>query len=182
LIWPLWRTSSENSKRWREPAMPSAFMIRFACFSSRSRLALTRAAGTGVPVLKALGAAPVGMPMPEVPQAVQTRVIDGTMTSREVLKDFKLAGALKFVTDYPTVVVTFAAVMDAKRWGQLPADVQKVIDALGPDFVMYASDYPHWDGDWPESTAHLRTRADISDGSRAKIGGANAQRFYGLDA
>ena len=33
-----------------------------------------RAAGTGVPVLKALGAAPLGMPMPEVPKSVQTGV------------------------------------------------------------------------------------------------------------
>ena len=100
-----------------------------------------RAAGTGVPVLKALGASPVGMPMPEVPESVQTRVIDGTMTSREVLKDFKLAGALKYVTDYPTVVVSFAAVMDAKRWAQLPADVQKVIDALGPEMAVWTGHY-----------------------------------------
>ena len=100
-----------------------------------------RAAGTGVPVLKALGAAPVGMPMPEVPQSVQTRVIDGTMTSREVLKDFKLASALKFVTDYPTVVVTFAAVMDAKRWAKLPPDVRKVIDDLGPEMAVWTGHY-----------------------------------------
>jgi TRAP-type C4-dicarboxylate transport system substrate-binding protein len=100
-----------------------------------------RAAGTGVPVLKALGAAPVGMPMPEVPQAVQTGVIDGTMTSREVLKDFKLAEMLKFVTDYPTVVVTFAAVMDRKRWDALPADVQKVIDELAPEMATWTGHY-----------------------------------------
>ena len=100
-----------------------------------------RAAGTGVPVLKALGAAPVGMPMPEVPQSVQTRVIDGTMTSREVLKDFKLASTLKYVTDYPTVVVTFAAVMDAKRWAKLPPDVQKVIDELGPQMAVWTGHY-----------------------------------------
>lgn len=100
-----------------------------------------RAAGTGVPVLQALGAAPVGMPMPEVPQSVQTRVIDGTMTSREVLKDFKLAAMLKFVTDYPTVVVTFAAVMDAKRWAKLPADVRGVIDALGPEMSVWTGNY-----------------------------------------
>jgi len=100
-----------------------------------------RAAGTGVPVLKALGAAPVGMPMPEVPQAVQTRVIDGTMTSREVLMDFKLAETLKFVTDYPTVVVTFAAVMDAKRWAKLPPDVQKVIDGLAPEMAVWTGHY-----------------------------------------
>ncbi|WP_418317075.1 TRAP transporter substrate-binding protein [Piscinibacter sakaiensis] len=100
-----------------------------------------RAAGTGVPVLKALGAAPIGMPMPEVPQSVQTGVIDGTMTSREVLQDFKLAETLKYVTDYPTVVVTFAAVMDKKRWDKLPADVQKVIDELAPEMATWTGNY-----------------------------------------
>jgi len=100
-----------------------------------------RAAGTGVPVLKALGAAPIGMPMPEVPQAVQTGVIDGTMTSREILKDFKLAELLKYVTDYPTVIVSFAAVMDKKRFDKLPADVRKVIDELGPDMAVWTGQY-----------------------------------------
>lgn len=79
-----------------------------------------RAAGTGVPVLKALGAAPVGMPMPQVPESVQTGVIDGTMTSREVLKDFKLAELLRYVLEYPTVVVSFAAVMDKKSGTPFP--------------------------------------------------------------
>ncbi len=100
-----------------------------------------RAAGTGVPVLKALGAAPIGMPMPEVPQAVQTGVIDGTMTSREILKDFKLAELLKYVTDYPTVIVSFAAVMDKKRFDALPADVRKVIDELGPEMAIWTGQY-----------------------------------------
>jgi len=100
-----------------------------------------RAAGTGVPVLKALGAAPIGMPMPEVPQSVQTGVINGTMTSREVLQDFKLAETLKYVTDYPTVVVTFAAVMDRKRWEKLPADVKKVIEELAPEMAVWTGQY-----------------------------------------
>lgn len=100
-----------------------------------------RAAGTGVPVLEALGAAPVGMPMPEVPQSVQTGVIDGTMTSREVLQDFKLAETLKYVTDYPTVVVTFAAVMDKGRFEKLPADVRKVIEELGPEMATWTGNY-----------------------------------------
>jgi len=100
-----------------------------------------RAAGTGVPVLKALGAAPIGMPMPDVPQAVQTGVINGTMTSREVLQDFKLAESLKFVTDYPTVVVAFAAVMDRKRWDKLPADVKKVIDELAEEMPAWTGNY-----------------------------------------
>jgi TRAP-type C4-dicarboxylate transport system substrate-binding protein len=100
-----------------------------------------RAAGTGVPVLKALGAAPIGMPMPEVPQAVSTGVISGAMTSREVLQDFKLAESLKFVTDYPTVVVAFAAVMDQKKWDKLPADVKKVIDELAEEMPAWTGNY-----------------------------------------
>jgi predicted TIM-barrel fold metal-dependent hydrolase len=56
-----------------------------------------------------------------------------------------------------------------------------VIDVLGDDFIMFASDYPHWDGEWPESTKHLRTRPDISEETRAKIGGLNAKKFYALN-
>jgi len=131
-----------------------------------------RAAGTGVPVLKALGAAPVGMPMPEVPQAVQTGVIDGTMTSREVLKDFKLAESLKFVTDYPTVVVTFAAVMDAKRWAKLPADVQKVIDRLAPEMAVWTGHYHDRENvgaalSWAEKEHGLKV-VSLAPGERAQ--------------
>lgn len=120
-----------------------------------------RAAGTGVPVLQALGAAPVGMPMPEVPQSVQTGVIDGTMTSREVLQDFKLAETLKYVTDYPTVVVTFAAVMDRKRWEKLPDDVKKVIDELGPEMAIWTGQYHDRENvaralDWSKKTHGLQ--------------------------
>lgn len=57
-----------------------------------------------------------------------------------------------------------------------------VVDILGADFIMYASDYPHWDAAWPDSTRPLRERADLSDIARAKIAGGNARRFYRLDA
>jgi len=47
---------------------------------------------------------------------------------------------------------------------------------------MYASDYPHWDSDFPNSTKPLRERRDISDAVRAKIMGENAERVYRLAA
>ena len=56
-----------------------------------------------------------------------------------------------------------------------------VAEILGDDFIMYASDYPHWDGAWPESTKPLRSRADLSEATRAKVAGGNARRFYGID-
>lgn len=104
-----------------------------------------RATGSGVPVINALGGSAVGMSMPEVPQAVQTGVIDGAMTSREILQDFRLAESLKFVTDYPMVVSTFAAVMDKKKWEKLPDDVKKVFDEL-------AEEMPEWTGKYHDET------------------------------
>jgi predicted TIM-barrel fold metal-dependent hydrolase len=56
-----------------------------------------------------------------------------------------------------------------------------VVDVLGSGFIMYASDYPHWDGDFPESTKPLRTRTDITDATREKILGDNAARFFAID-
>jgi predicted TIM-barrel fold metal-dependent hydrolase len=47
---------------------------------------------------------------------------------------------------------------------------------------MFASDYPHWDSDFPNSTKPLRECRDISDAVRAKIVGKNAERFCRLAA
>lgn len=54
------------------------------------------------------------------------------------------------------------------------------IEQFGADFILYASDYPHWDSAWPESTKPLLDRTDLSDVDRQKALATNAQRFYGL--
>ena len=53
----------------------------------------------GPKILEALGAVGVGMPQSEVAQALQTGVIKGVMSSREVLKDFKYAEKCKFILE-----------------------------------------------------------------------------------
>ena len=131
-----------------------------------------RAAGTGVPVLEALGASPVGMPMNEVPEAVQTGLIEGTMTSREVLQDFKLAEQLKYVTDYPTVVVTFAAVMKQDKFDALPAPVQTVINDLGREMAAWTGNYHDNENvggalKWAEDTQGLKI-VELADGQKAE--------------
>lgn len=100
-----------------------------------------RISGALTPVLKELGASPVGMSMAEVPEALQTGVIEGIVTSREVLKDLKLAEKLKYVTDYPMTVTTFVAVMNKEVWNSLPPDVQKVIDDLSLEMALWTGEY-----------------------------------------
>ena len=56
-----------------------------------------------------------------------------------------------------------------------------VIDVLGDDNILFASDYPHSDAIWPGVVAELNDRADISEESKAKIFAENPGRLYGLE-
>jgi len=101
-----------------------------------------RTSGALTTALELLGAAPVGMPMPEVAQALQTGVIDGCASSREVLKDFGLADQVSYVTDYPFGVSnTFVAVMDKDYFDSLPDHVQEAIRSMRTEMAEFASTY-----------------------------------------
>jgi uncharacterized protein len=56
--------------------------------------------------------------------------------------------------------------------------VGTVVDLVGADRIMYASDYPHWDMTYPESAALLQKRPDLSPEAKRKILCDNAHRFY----
>lgn len=51
---------------------------------------------------------------------------------------------------------------------------------LDADNILYASDYPHWDSEWPHTVDELLKRDDLSHGLKAKILSGNALGFYGL--
>ena len=55
------------------------------------------------------------------------------------------------------------------------------VERLGPHVVAYASDYPHWDAEFPGSVAHISDRADLTDDAKRAILGANAARLLGWD-
>jgi len=100
-----------------------------------------RISGALTTVLQGLGASPVGMSMSEVPEALQTGIVEGLVSSREVLKDLKLAESCKYFTDYPLTVNTFAAVMNKDVWDSLPEDVQTVIDELSGEMAVWTGEY-----------------------------------------
>lgn len=101
-----------------------------------------RTSGALTPALESLGASPVGMPMPEVAQGLQTGVISGYASSREVLKDFGLADQVSYVTDYAFGVSnTFVAVMEQSAFDALPEDVKTAMDGLREEMSTFASEY-----------------------------------------
>lgn len=56
-----------------------------------------------------------------------------------------------------------------------------VIDRIGDDKILFASDYPHWDGMFPYVVSTIRGRRDLSESSKQKILGDNAKRLYGWE-
>ena len=50
---------------------------------------------------------------------------------------------------------------------------------LGQHAVVYASDYPHWDAEFPDSVRAITDRADLDDAQKAAVLGGNAARIYG---
>ncbi|HWI80441.1 TRAP transporter substrate-binding protein [Ramlibacter sp.] len=84
-------------------------------------------------MLAALGAAPVQMPLPAVPEAMAKGVIDGAMVPWEGVPAAKLQEIAKSHLDVPAgqpkfANSIFAFVMNKARYDSLPADLKKVID------------------------------------------------------
>jgi predicted TIM-barrel fold metal-dependent hydrolase len=54
----------------------------------------------------------------------------------------------------------------------------EVIRRFGDDCIVFASDFPHWDAEYPENLHALRRRDDLSEVSRRKLLHDNAVRLY----
>jgi uncharacterized protein len=56
----------------------------------------------------------------------------------------------------------------------------QVIELVGDDVILFASDYPHPDAIFPGAVDALAQRDDLSDASKRKILRSNAERCFGL--
>ncbi|MBC8006762.1 MAG: TRAP transporter substrate-binding protein [Prolixibacteraceae bacterium] len=85
-------------------------------------------------MLAALGATPVGMPVPQVPEALAKGVIDGTILPYEVMPALKVDELTKYHSgpdaSQPMIYNSvFIIAMNKARYDSLPPDLKKVIDA-----------------------------------------------------
>ncbi len=107
-------------------------------------------------LLQALGASPVGMPVPQVPEALSRGVIDGTILPWEVTRPLRVAELVdshtNFSGDRGLYTTLFVFAMNKAAYDGLPGDLRAVIDAnsgiaeareMGR--VMDAADAPAYD-------------------------------------
>jgi TRAP-type C4-dicarboxylate transport system substrate-binding protein len=88
-----------------------------------------RATGQMSDVVKALGAVPIPLEMPDVYDSLRRNVIDGITVDMSTLKYWKFAEVVKNVTvDWQLGTgYTFYFVINAKKWNALPDDIKKIM-------------------------------------------------------
>lgn len=97
-----------------------------------------RAAGAYLDLIEKFGAAGIGMSQAEQFEALQTGIIDGSVTERAQTKDTQLAELVDYLVDKQLYVSTFAGVLNMDTWNSLPEDVQKVFDEVAAELPAYA--------------------------------------------
>ena len=85
-------------------------------------------------MLAMLGATPVGMPLPAIPEALSKGVIEGAVIPYQVVPSIKVNEIAKFGAEtdpkFPALSTTvFTIAMNKAKYDSLPADLKKVIDA-----------------------------------------------------
>lgn len=84
-------------------------------------------------MLATLGAEPVGMPVPQVTEALSKGVIDATTIPWEVTPSLRVAELVKnhtgFTSQYGLYTQTFGFIMNQDSYNNLPDDLKAVIDA-----------------------------------------------------
>ncbi|MCK0506158.1 TRAP transporter substrate-binding protein [Aromatoleum anaerobium] len=109
--------------------------------------------------LAALGATPVGMPVPQVSEALSKGVIDGAMLPWEVVPAVKAHELVKFHSEgdpkaRALYTTAFIFAMNKAKYDSLPADLKQVIDANG------GAEASAWVGKvWDESATAARKLA-----------------------
>ncbi|MEO1091049.1 MAG: TRAP transporter substrate-binding protein [Pseudomonadota bacterium] len=104
---------------------------------------------TGAWVIEALGAAPAAMPVPDLPQALSRKVVDGALIPFEIIPALQLQDQTQYQIEgadgWRLGTTTFQVSMNEDRWNDLPEDIQRAFrDASGPEWWAEVGDV--WQG------------------------------------
>ncbi len=84
-------------------------------------------------LMAALGATPVGMPLPGIPDALSKGTIQGAVIPWEVVPSVKVHELTKFHAEFDPAggalyTTTFVMAMNKAKYNSMPADLKKIID------------------------------------------------------
>jgi len=104
---------------------------------------------TGAWSIEALGAAPVAMPVTELPAALQRGTVDGALIPFEIVPTLQLQDQTGYQIEghdgYRVGTLLFQVSMNRARWESLPEDIQAAfLDASGRDWLAHVGDV--WNG------------------------------------
>lgn len=132
----------------------------------------TRQAGEA---LRALGAAPVGLPVPQVPEALSQGVIDGAVVPWEVVPSIRIHEMVRYHVGIPGSPTFYTAsmllAMNKARYAGLPPELRRVLDAnSGAMAAEMAAKV--WDEQGPVVEEMVRRRGnsitEISEAEKAR--------------
>jgi TRAP-type C4-dicarboxylate transport system substrate-binding protein len=100
---------------------------------------------TGNAVVEAMGATPVTMPVPDLPQSLSTNAVDGALIPWEIIPPLQLFETTKYQIEGPDQnrfgTTTFQVSMNKARWEGLPDDLKQVFkDNSGEDWLREVAD------------------------------------------
>jgi TRAP-type C4-dicarboxylate transport system substrate-binding protein len=100
---------------------------------------------TGNAVVEAMGAVPVTMPVPDLPQALATSAVDGALIPWEIIPALSLQDVTQYQVEGPDKsrfgTTTFQVSMNRARWEGMPDDIKEAIDAAsGEEWLRRVAD------------------------------------------
>ena len=132
-----------------------------------------RGTGNSAQLLKALGAAPVAMSMPDSYQAIRKGVVDGGVYPMETNKGWKMGEVVDYCTlDYPVgYTTTFFAVMNKDKWDAISEQDQKIIMEISKEFAAKHAQA------WDESDKEGREFLTKKGGQFIELSAAEGKRW-----
>jgi predicted TIM-barrel fold metal-dependent hydrolase len=87
-------------------------------------------------------------------------------------------GSVKPIKHLPSEYVKMGRVFCAIEAHEGPKMTKAVIDVLGDGCLMYASDFPHPECDWPNSVDNvIKWKSELGETALRKLLGTNAQSY-----
>ncbi|MGH1416064.1 MAG: TRAP transporter substrate-binding protein [Pelagimonas sp.] len=125
-------------------------------------------------MLKELGATPVGLPLPAIPEALSKGVVSGTVIPWEVTPAIKLSELVthhtEFVGDEALYTATIVLVMNQAKYDSLPDDIRAAIDAESGQKLSELAAQVMWDNDAPGRVIAEKAGNDIIQLTPEEVG------------